>query len=690
MPRSAVPTRCARASRTLAAAACALALTLPVPGARAATLRLPALFSDHMVLQRGVPTPFHGLGSPGTLVTVRGDWGAASEARVRADGTWSAPLAPPATTGPHAITVEAADTTVRIADALAGEVWLCSGQSNMEMPLGGWAPDAPVAGSDSEIAAATDPALRLFTVTKRFSTTPVDGYDGVWVVCSPGAARDFSATGFFFGRALHGALGVPVGLVHASWGGTPVEAWMSRGALAAFPAYRDTLRWVAAGGDTLAARARWLRSHAAIAIDEAVPGKRWEDLSIGDEACAGPGLDDAGWRLIEVPGDWEDRGLGAFDGICWYRRSVPIPHAWIGRALTLRLGPVDDMDLTYVEGTLVGGLMGLDHWRTPRVYTVPASLVRRDTLVVAVRVVDFVGGGGLWGDGHPIDLFADSTGEHVALSGAWRLLPVAEFDPPTLYVLGSPPNDFAARPNLPIDLNARAATTLYNGMIAPLAPFALAGVAWYQGEDNVAHPESYARLFAAMIADWRATFGRAELPFAFVQIAPYEYGAGRHAELLREAQAEAAAGVPHAGMAVTIDLGDAGNIHPARKREVGERLAAWALASVYRRGRPAGGPAFRLLSCARGRATLSFAGAAGGLRLVPGTRGSGFQLAGGDGVFADADAVVRGGTVVLTSPRVAAPRAARYAFTNAPEATLFDGAGRPVAPFRTDAPVAGR
>jgi sialate O-acetylesterase len=674
--------------RTTLASLALLAASFLAPAAQASTFRMPPVLSSNMVLQAGRPSTFWGVGAPGTTVRLEPGWENARvvTTSVKPDGSWRLAFTPPAGPGPYELRVVAADTTVRLVNVLVGEVWLCSGQSNMEMPLAGWPPGSPVAGSDSAIATAAKPRLRLFTVTRKFAAAPESTFDGAWVECTPATATTFSATGFFFGRTLQDALGAPVGLIQSAWGGTPVEAWMSGGALAPFPEYRGIARALAEAGDSVLARDRWLHRHPSSEIDEAVAGKRWEDLDLGDSACARPGLDDHDWRSVSVPGDWEDHGLGAFDGVAWYRRSVTIPRAWIGHALTLRLGPVDDMDRTWVNGAFVGGLMGLDHWRTPRVYTVPAELVR-DTLVhVAVRVVDFVGGGGLWGNGQPIDLYASDSTAALTLAGEWKLLPVAEFFAPLLYTYGGPENDFAARPRVPVELGPNAPSALHNAMIAPLAPLSLRGAIWYQGEANVGNPGLYARLFPAMIDDWRRAFGQQGLPFYYTQIAPFDYGPGVHSELLREAQLQALR-VPHSGMAVTLDVGAAHDIHPRFKREVGERLAAWALARTYGRRVPCSGPLYRSMKREPGRLVLTFGGAEGGLVLRPSAEGSSFEVAGADGTFVPADARVDGATVVLTSARVPAPVQARYAFRDTPAATLFDAAGLPAASFRTDAPA---
>jgi sialate O-acetylesterase len=304
-------------------------------------------------------------------------------------------------------------------------------------------------------------------------------------------------------------------------------------------------------------------------------------------------------------------------------------------------------------------------------------------LVLAIRVIDYQGGGGLYGDEQALCIRRAGDGRRTALAGVWKYLPVAEYRGDRFAVFGAEGKRYADRPRLPIDMSAHTPTVLYNAMIAPLAPASLAGVIWYQGESNAGRPEQYKTLFPLLIDDWRRAFRRDDLPFLFVQIAPYNYGENVQSEYLREAQMQTLA-VEHTGMAVTLDIGDARNIHPANKQEVGRRLGRLALARAYGRPIPCSGPMVRSVVKRGAAAELEFDYAEGGLILRESAGGNGFQVAGADRLFRDAQVVVDGSRLVVRHPDIVDPVAVRYAFTNTPVATFFNGAGLPASSFRTD------
>jgi sialate O-acetylesterase len=521
-----------------------------------------------------------------------------------------------------------------------------------------------VEGWQDAVAAADLPAIRWFDVPNEVAAAPADDSQGSWSVCSPKTAGTMSAIGFFYGRALHRELGVPIGLIGCNWGGTPAEAWTSE----EFLARRDDF------GDALA-RLREARAGDERPTLDELQRAWWERLEATDagsrEKWNRADLDDSGWTTTQEPGGWNAR-MSDFDGVVWYRRTVEIPQEWVGRDLVVELGPIDDFDDFWADGQHWGKTHEDGRWSTPRLYRIAAKLVADARLVLAVRALDTGGGGGFHGAPETMKLyrqnFPDKT---VPLAGEWKTVRGA-----SLADLGGFP-----RQNW---LNAEHPAALFNGMLASLTRTPVRGAIFYQGESNVGNPEQYATLFPDMVASWRAAWGRAEFPFYWVQIAPFRYGAGEQAARLREAQLQALELIPHGGMAVTMDVGHPTDIHPLKKIEVGERLALWALAGPYGRdGVEAHGPEYANQR-ADGAALILTLRHAAGLRTRDGKTPSHFQIAGADRQFHPAEAKVVGETVVLTSAAVPHPVAARYGWGEADMPNLVNGAGLPASSFRTD------
>lgn len=644
------------------------------PAGPATNVALPALFGDHMVLQREVRVPVWGTADPGGELTVQLG-GQAQRVIVESDGRWRTEIGPFDAGGPHELLVSGA-AELRFTDVLIGEVWVGSGQSNMEMPLAGW---GRVLDFEQEIAAAEHPQIRLFQVEKTIAFRPrSDVKSDGWRRCSPGTIAEFSSTAYFFGRQLHESLGVPVGLIHSSWGGTVAEAWTSAGALRELPDFAGGVAALEAAGSSLDAQ---LFAHeAAMLAWEA----EIEARDAGDQASPAwsqPDVDDAGWDLMQIPTTWETGGLPGFNGIVWFRKTIDVPAAWAGRDATLHLGPIDDEDITWFNGAQVGAE---SLWTAPRHYPIPGAQLRAGRNVIVVRAVDRVGAGGIWGEPDALSLelreptSSSPVGEPVLaetlpLAGPWRYRVGAE-----LSTLPSPPSS-PSNPNLP--------TVLHNAMLAPLMPYAIRGVIWYQGESNASRAHQYRELFPAMIRDWRARWELGDFPFLFVQLANFmprrdEPADDAWAEL-REAQSLALA-LPNTGMAVAIDIGDAEDIHPKNKQEVGRRLALLARRHVYGEDVHASGPRFGSLEVAGARARLHF-DAAEKLRTLDGAAPTGFAVAGVDRVFHWGQADVDGASVVVSSPAVPSPVAVRYAWAANPAGNLTDASGLPASPFRTDA-----
>ncbi len=615
-----------------------------------------ALFSDHAVLQQGREVPVWGTAREGERVTV--EFAGQKVATTTKDGRWLVRLRPLPAGGPHTMTISG-EHTVTISDLLVGEVWVCSGQSNMERQLGLREGQQPIANWEQEVAAANHPQIRHFLVPQKSALTPAATVKGQWVVCSPATVAGFTAVGYFFGRDLLQARHVPVGLIHSSWGGTPAESWTSLDTLKTLSDFAEPVAQAEHAVEEIKngtynyARtvAAWLQAH----DPGSVEGSLW----------SAPQLDTSTWKQMDLPVFWENADLPGFDGVVWFRRTFDLPESWSGAGAELHLGAIDDADTTWINGVEVGTTNG---WKIPRVYRVPADVLRPGHNVIAVRVLDTGGGGGLYGGGETLRL-APTTGHDlppISLAGAWLYRASVK--------LGSVPNPPSDYTNSPMALGA-----LYNGMIAPLQPYAIRGVIWYQGESNVGREKQYRTLFPTMIADWRRAWGEGDFPFLFVQIAPHKDMTPE----IREAQLLAWQHTPNTAMAVTIDCGDANDIHPTHKQPVGARLTLAAQALAYGESVEYSGPVFKSMQPVGSRAILSFTHLGGGLVAKDGPL-TGFTTAGADKVFHPAAAEIQDDTVVVSSPEVAQPVAVRYGWANVPEGNLFNRAGLPASPFRTD------
>jgi sialate O-acetylesterase len=632
------------------------ALTGLASAADVPALRLAHVFSDHGVLQRGQPLPVWGWAEPGAAITATLA-GQTQTAVAAADGRWQvafAALQP----GPAAVdlVVTSGAAKVGASDLLVGEVWICSGQSNMGLPT------SAAQHATAEIAAATHPRIRLLHVGNISSATPVADIAQTWTVCSPETVGSFSAVGYFFGRDLHQAFDVPIGLIESDWGGTPAESWTSYPVLAADPQLAGLARFYdAALAGYPAAKA---------AYDEAVAKGRAPTEHADETGWEKPDLDTAAWKPMEQPRRFEDAGL-VIDGVVWFRRTVEIPAAVAGRDLVLTLGPIDDSDRTAWDGEPVGETAG---WNVDRSYAIPARLATAGRHVIAVRVLDTGGFGGIWGRPEQLALKPAAGGEAIGLAGTW-LYRVAEAIPsPPAAPMGP------GHPWLPSGLR--------NGMITPLIPYAIRGVIWYQGESNANRAWQYRTLLPALIRDWRSAWGQGDFPFYIVQLAnftpaPAEPGESDWAEL-RDAQLNTLRTVPATGLASAIDIGDAKDIHPTDKQEVGRRLSLWAIAAADGGKTECSGPLYAGATVEGSRVRVRFDHLGGGL-VAKGGPLTRFAIAGADRTWVWADAVIDGDTVVVSSPAVPAPVAVRYAWANNPAGcNLVNRAGLPASPFRSD------
>ena len=622
------------------------------------------IFADHMVLQRGISDPVWGWSTPGSVVTVTID-GVSAKARTDSSGEWQAKLPVLTAGGPYTMLVSGPQK-VTLQDVLVGDVWVCSGQSNMEFGVGNGL------NADEETAAANYPNIRLFTVPKATSISPADVANGTWQACTPQSVRSqgtwngFSAVGYFFGRDLYQKLNVPIGLIQSSWGGTPAESWTSQKTLPAkLPEFKAAFGILGAAR-TAAAQGKTL--------DPSDVVKQWylQNDPGSVKNWQGPNFDDSSWKTMPLPNYFEQVGdpdLLLFHGIMWFRRELDLPDSSVGKDAVLHLY-ADDNDTTWVNGTQVGYTEGDS---TERKYPVPASLLHAGRNFIAVRLLDTGGLGGIYGK--PEQLILDFPGAQSAgLDGPWHYKPSTPLSNLALF-----PSD-PTNPNFP--------SVLYNGMISPIQTFGIKGVIWYQGENNVGRAYQYRTLLPAMIGDWRQHWGQGAFPFYIVQLAglgapAVQPGDDNWAEL-REAQLMTAEHTQNSGLALAVDVGDPNDIHPKNKQEVGRRLSLVALAKTYGQNIEYSGPAYKSYKVEAGSVRLSFTHLGGGLTAKDNAPLTGFAIAGSDRKFVWADAKIDGDTVVVSSAQVPAPVAVRYAWSIDPAISLYNQAGLPASPFRTD------
>ena len=633
-----------------------------------AAVRVPALVGNNMVLQQEKKVRIWGWAEPNEKVTLTFA-NQKAEATADAQGHWQTFIGPLKAGGPFEMTLIASNT-LTFKNILVGEVWVCSGQSNMEWPL------VNSKNGAEAVAQANYPEIRLFTVQKATSETKLDDVKGQWVPTTPDSVGQFSAVGYYFGRELYQKLKVPVGLIHTSWGGTPAEAWTSNEALVTSAEMQPILDRYQQSLKSLPDRQKDFQTRLVEWIKKNLyedPGNKGEALGYAD-----PQASTSDWNTINLPQFFETAGM-KMDGAVWVRKEVDVPASWAGQPLQLSLAAIDDYDTTYFNGTKVGGI----GWDTPnsyivqRHYEVPAALVRPGRNVIAVRVFDSAGEGG-FGPGTMSLKPAGSGNESITLGGQWNYKIELELTPKT--------PDWGSRPEAPGPTNQNSPSVLYNAMIAPLTPYAIRGAIWYQGESNAGRAYQYRTLFPMMIRNWRSAWGEGDFPFYFVQLANWQPikdqpGESEWAEL-REAQTWTLR-EPQTGMAVIIDIGDTNDIHPRNKLDVGQRLALWALANTYGQKGEYSGPLFEKFKVEGDKIKVTFSHAEG-LKTSDGSMPKGFAIAGEDHKFVWAEAKIEGNSVVVWSKDVMKPVAVRYAWADNPICNLFNKLNLPASPFRTD------
>jgi sialate O-acetylesterase len=628
-----------------------------------AQIVLPAVFTDNMVLQQKENVALWGKSSVNREVFVQPSW-SSKKYITQADskGNWKLVIKTPSFGGPYTITFNDGEIKT-LKNVMIGEVWICSGQSNMEMSLAG------VNNNKKEIASANYPNIRLLQSEKVTSTKPLQEAkiksDG-WEVCSPETVAGFSAVAYFFARDIYQKHQIPIGLIHTSWGGTVAEAWTSASSLKKIPDFVQAVDEVAKSSAN--------ETELLAKFNEQM--QKWTALTKEKDAgynsnpgWSSPAYNSSTWKKMNLPSTWEDTGLAALDGSVWFRKKLNIPKDWLGNGLTLNLGTIDDDDITWFNGSEIGTTTG---YNKKRVYSIPASLVKEGENEVVIRVWDSGNEGGIYGD--PKELFiSNNLGKSIPITGLWS------------YREGVNIKNLPATPQRLIGPNRP--TVLYNAMINPFINYTIRGAIWYQGESNASRAHQYQTLFPTMINDWREKFANGDFPFYYVQLANFkakkkEPGESDWAEL-REAQLKTLK-MPNTGMAVIIDVGEEKDIHPKNKQDVGHRLALIARSKLYKEKVVFSGPAYKSHKIKKDKIILSFKHTGSGLVFKNSENSGGFSIAGADQKFYWATAKIVKNKVIVRSPNVSDPLAVRYAWADNPSAILYNKEGLPASPFRTD------
>ncbi len=621
-------------------------------------VRLPRLVSDGMVLQRDANLKIWGWAEAGEKVTINFN-GKTYSATATADGKWAVTLPALKAGGPHSMEISAGNR-ITLKNIMIGDVWVCSGQSNMELTM------ARVKYKYPDVIAHCDNSnIRHFEVPDRyvFGTPQEDLQSGKWISANPQSILNFSAIGYFFAKDLYEKYHVPIGLINASLGGSPAQAWMSADALKAFPGYLQTaerykdsnFRNQIAEKDKAVSDAWYKRIHQ---LDKGLaPGEKpWFDVDCNASE----------WATMDVPGYWADQGLGNVNGAVWFRKEIDVPASMTGKPARLLLGRIVDGDFTYVNGKPVGSV---SYQYPPRIYDIPSNLLKAGKNIIAIRVINNSGRGGFVKD-KPYALVAN--GQTIDLKGRWQYKLGTTMDPlpPSTFIRWQP-------------------TGLYNGLIAPLLNYSIKGVIWYQGESNAGKPFEYRKLFSTLIADWRQKWNQGDFPFLYVQLANFMEARNEPSESgwaeLREAQLKTLS-VGNTAMAVITDIGEWNDIHPLNKEDVGKRLALAAQKVAYGDQNVVySGPIYQSMKIEGNKIILTFTNIGSGLIAKGGGELKYFSIAGADKKFVWAKAKIDGNNVVVSSDQVPNPAAVRYAWADNPEgANLYNKEGLPASSFRTD------
>lgn len=630
-------------------------LILGIPSICSGQLRVAKVFQDHMVLQRNKPINVWGSSSKRKRISITFN-GRTYTTRPDKQGNWSYTLPAMEAGGPHLMRISSRKEAVMVNDILIGDLWICSGQSNMEWTV------ANSNDAEDEIAAANDDQIRHFKIPHSWASTPQDTLaGGEWTMVSKETVGNFTAVGYYFARELRKHVDVPIGLINTSWGGSRVEPWMHPQALGDYALPNlDSLQQVAKEKNE--EKLKELKAKHGELKDQ----DKGVEMGWHTQDC-----NDSQWVKLELPGLWEDKGYEGVDGILWFRKTIELSEEEAASGIELGLGKIDDSDWTYVNGQEIGSNVGA--YAKDRVYKVGAENLKAGANLIAVRVEDTGGGGGIYGAEEL--LYLKTIKGTRSLVGSWSMnIGEAKFNAGAGFQVNHTP------------------TILYNIMIHPLLKLPIKGALWYQGESNANQTGAYVYRdqFANMIKDWRQRWKMGDFPFLFVQLAnfmqPVQEPMPSNWALLRESQT-ATLELPNTAQAVIIDIGEADDIHPRNKQDVGLRLSLAARRLAYgEKELIYSGPVFNEMKRDGQSIVLSFEHVGGGL-MAKDKYGylKGFTIAGADQKFVWAKAQIRGTQIVVWSDKVKDPKAVRYAWANNPDdANLYNKEGLPATPFRTD------
>ena len=620
-------------------------------------VKLPKLISDGMVLQRNTKVNIWGWASADEKVEVE-FLGSTYTTSADDNGEWSIVLDSLESGGPYSMHIDASNS-ITINDILVGDVWICSGQSNMELTMERASPIY-----EEEIASSENPFIRQFEVPDRynFNEPQKDLESGEWKEANPENIMTFSAVAYFFAKEIYDYYKIPVGLINASLGGSPAEAWISEDALKQFPKYYEEAQKFKDSSLIIQ-----IENEDQVRINNWYSSLNQKDEGLNDKKgnWYSSTIDASGWALVKVPGFWSNSQIGRINGSVWFRKKFNVPTSSAGKPALLILGRIKDADSVFINNEFVGNTSY--EW-PPRRYKFPEDVLHEGENTIAVRVICSSGRGGFIPDKEYKIVFDQNS---IDLAGEWRYHVGAEMDSlaQQTFIRWQP-------------------LGLFNGMIAPLSNYSINGVIWYQGESNAKNPGDYAELFSTLIKDWRNHWQEGDFPFIYVQLANFMDPKDEPSEsdwaLIREAQLKTLS-IPNTRMAVIIDIGDWNDIHPLNKKDVGKRLFLNAQHLVYGDTSVVySGPIYKSMQIDSNKIILSFTNIVGGL-VSKGDSLKYFSICGSDGKFVWANAKIKNNKVVVWSNEIPNPVAVRYAWADDPEgANLYNVEGLPASPFRTD------